>query len=88
MNSKVKPAKYLVNSRHEFNVSDIETARKIFEYIKSKNWSALGDLLSALSSEERESIHYAFYDLYGYDYELKIRSLVGSYRKLREYRLA
>jgi hypothetical protein len=87
MQITVKAQNYLANSRHEFHPSQIATAKLIWREINRQNWKDLGQTLQAIDPDEKEQIHYAFFDLYGYDYELKIRSMLSSSSDLKKYGL-
>ena len=88
MPTEIKPSKFLANSQHIFFDTHKELAEQVHEFIDLQKWERLANILGGLSENEKELLHYAFYDIYGFDYELKIRSIVGSYSKLRKLGLA
>ena len=84
----ITAAKFLKETKLSFSEHIIALSSAVHHGIRNTDWSELSTLLNRLSLEEREELHYAFFDQFGYDYELKIRRLVGNYQLLREYGLA
>ena len=87
MMKTVKATKFLTQSKREFFESHIEIAKSIFDRISNRHWSQLAELMRPLRGSDKEMIHYAFFDLYGFDYELKIRSEIGGFAGMKKYGL-
>ena len=87
MPTVVKPSNYLIDSSHEFLDEHVSLANKIHNFLTRNSWTALKEILSSITEHDKVKVHYAFYDQYGYDYELKIRSQLGSYADLRKHGL-
>ena len=83
----VKATKFLTQSMREFFESHMEIAKSIFDRISNRHWSQLAELMRPLRGSDKEMIHYAFFDLYGFDYELKIRREIGGYSGMKKYGL-
>ena len=81
----VKATKFLAQSKREFFESHIEISKSIFDRISNRHWPQLAELMRPLMGSDKEMIHYAFFDLYGFDYELKIRSEIGGFAGMKKY---
>ena len=81
----VKATKFLTQSKRVFFEFHIEIAKSIFDPSSNRHWPQLAELMRPLRGSDKEMIHYAFFDLYGFDYGFKIRSEIGGFAGMKKY---
>ena len=82
-----KAVNFLAHSQRDVSIRHQNIAQRIKDLIDRQEWRLIAKELKYLSDADKELLHYAFFDLYGFDYELKIRKEIGSYSTLKEYGL-
>ena len=65
----------------------LKVARLVQKCIECSSWDRLAYILKKLNQDDREALHYAFFDLYGFDYDLKIRRDLGNFENLKRFGL-